>query len=67
MGKIWKYTEEALAHWMAKALEEYGRPPQVAEYDWWRQRELLVPAARTGSREGEGRRVAAHPIPAAVP
>ncbi|MDO9410080.1 hypothetical protein [Patulibacter sp.] len=40
--KIWKYTEETLAHWMEKAVAEYGRPPQVAEYDWWRQRELAL-------------------------
>lgn len=46
LGKVWKYTEETLALWMAKAVEAHGRPPQVAEYEWWREKELALAKAR---------------------
>lgn len=46
LGKIWRYSDETLAHWISKAVEEFGRVPQVAEFTWWRERELSLAKAR---------------------
>jgi len=40
MGKVWRYTPEALAESMARCVADLGRPPRVAEYDWWRRQQL---------------------------
>lgn len=40
VGKVWRFTEDALRDALAQATAHYGRPPLVAEYDWWRRREL---------------------------
>jgi Homing endonuclease associated repeat len=40
LGKIWRYTEATLGETLARCVADYGHVPQVAEFDWWRQREL---------------------------
>lgn len=45
MGKIWKYTEETLRLTLAEAVEHYGRPMTVAEFDWWRERQFELARA----------------------
>lgn len=40
MGKVWRYTPETLAATMAHCVADHGRPPRVAEYDWWRRQQL---------------------------
>jgi hypothetical protein len=46
MGKVWRYTDDTLRETLARCVEHYGRPPLVAEFDWWRQRELELAAAQ---------------------
>jgi hypothetical protein len=40
LGKVWRYTDDTLRETLARCVTHYGRPPQVAEFDWWREREL---------------------------
>lgn len=40
MGKVWRYTPETLAESLARCVADLGRPPRVAEYDWWRRQQL---------------------------
>jgi hypothetical protein len=40
VGKIWKYTGETLRDTLARCTEHYGHVPQVAEFEWWRDRQL---------------------------
>jgi hypothetical protein len=40
LEKIWRYSEEALCRTLADCVAHHGHVPQVAEFDWWRQREL---------------------------
>jgi hypothetical protein len=46
LGKIWRYTDEALGEALSRCASELGRAPQVAEFSWWRQRELELARAR---------------------
>jgi hypothetical protein len=46
VGKVWRYTEETLRETLGRCVDYYGRPPMVAEFDWWRQRELELAAAQ---------------------
>jgi hypothetical protein len=45
MGKVWRYNEEALRETLARCVEHYGRPPLVAEFDCWRDREFELARA----------------------
>ncbi|WP_445151163.1 hypothetical protein [Baekduia sp. Peel2402] len=40
LGKVWRYTPEALADAMAECVKAIGRPPRVAEFEWWRHEQL---------------------------
>jgi Homing endonuclease associated repeat len=46
LAKVWRYTEETLAATLARATAHYGRPPQVAEFAWWRECEFRVARAK---------------------
>jgi hypothetical protein len=46
LGKVWRYTPETLAETMERCVQAIGRPPRVAEFDWWRERELELAKAR---------------------
>lgn len=48
VGKVWRYTEATLRETPEACVGHYGRPPVVAEFDWWRQRELAL--AQAGQR-----------------
>ena len=45
-GKVWRYRTEALAEAMAAAVAYWNRPPLVAEFEHWRERELELARAR---------------------
>jgi hypothetical protein len=48
MGKIARYTDETLKETLERCAAEYGHPPRVNEFEWWRERELeLARAAGT--------------------
>jgi hypothetical protein len=46
LAKVWRYTEETLEAALARACAHYGRPPQVAEFAWWRETELRLARAK---------------------
>jgi hypothetical protein len=46
LGKIARYTEDALREVMAQAVEHYKRPPSVAEFSWWRRQQLALAHAQ---------------------
>jgi hypothetical protein len=46
VGKVWRYTDAVLAQTLADAVAYWGRPPRVAEFDHWRERELELRRAR---------------------
>jgi hypothetical protein len=46
LAKVWRYTEETLEGALARACAHYGRPPQVAEFAWWRETELRLARAK---------------------
>ena len=46
IGKVWRYTDETLRETLDRAVAAIGHVPQVAEFDWWRQRELELARAR---------------------
>jgi hypothetical protein len=46
LGKVWRYSYEELRTVLERAVEYWGRPPSVAEFTWWRDRELEL--ARAG-------------------
>ena len=46
LGKIWCYTEQSLRDALLRCAAELGRAPMVAEYTWWRRRELELARAR---------------------
>jgi hypothetical protein len=39
LGKVVRYSEDALRDTLARAVEHYRRPPSVAEFSWWRDRQ----------------------------
>ena len=45
LGKIWRYRDETLAETLGRCVAELGHIPQVAEFEWWRQRQLELAAA----------------------
>lgn len=40
LGKIWKYTDQTLRDTLRRAADEIGHAPQVAESNWWRERQI---------------------------
>src|SRR5215211_3802844 len=46
LGKVWRYSDRTLKETLIQAVEEIGHVPQVAEFDWWRQRQLELASAR---------------------
>jgi len=46
LGKVWRYTEDTLRETLERCVAHYGRPPQVAEFEWWRERELELARAQ---------------------
>lgn len=51
IGKPWRYSEQVLRETLMRCAEFYGRPPSIAEFNWWRRREFSLPEAR--GEEGE--------------
>jgi hypothetical protein len=50
LGKVCRYTDETLRDTLLRAADHWGHPPSVAEFEWWRERELeLVAAAGDGT------------------
>jgi hypothetical protein len=43
---VWRYTPETLREVLLEAAEHWGHPPSVAEFEWWRERELELRRAR---------------------
>jgi hypothetical protein len=46
LGKVWRYTDASLSETMARCVADIGRPPRVAEFVHWRDRELQLAKAR---------------------
>lgn len=46
LGKVWRYSEETLGLTLERAVEDIGHIPQVAEFDWWRQRQIELAVAQ---------------------
>lgn len=46
LGKVWRYTEETLRDTVSRCASDLGHVPQVAEFDFWRQRELELAEAQ---------------------
>ncbi len=46
VGKVWRYAPETLREVILRAAEHWGRPPSVAEFTWWRERELELARAQ---------------------
>lgn len=45
LGKVARYSEADLRETLARAAAHYGRPPSVAEFSWWRDRQLELASA----------------------
>lgn len=45
LGKVVRYPEADLRETIARAVEHYGRPPSVAEFKWWRERQIELAGA----------------------
>lgn len=46
LGKVWRYTEKTLCEVLRRCAQDLGHVPQVAEFEWWRDRELELAAAQ---------------------
>jgi hypothetical protein len=46
LGKVWRYSEQTLGETLARSVAEIGHVPQVAEYDWWRERQVQLARAQ---------------------
>jgi len=46
LGKVWAYSDKTLRETLERCVVHYGRPPQVAEFMWWRQREFELARAQ---------------------
>jgi hypothetical protein len=55
----WKYTKETLRDTLTQAVEHYGPPMTVAEFDWWRN--------ASSNCQGRGQRRSAPAVPDALP
>jgi hypothetical protein len=45
LDRMWRYTEAELSQALSQAVEHYWRAPTVAEFEWWRRRQLALAAA----------------------
>ncbi len=45
LGKVWRYSDDELRDVLVRAVEYWGRPPSVAEFEWWRDRQLELARA----------------------
>lgn len=45
MGKVWRYGEETMRDALLQAAEHWGHPPTVAEFEWWRTRQIEIAKA----------------------
>ena len=50
LGKVWRYSDDTLRDVLLRAAEHWGRPPSVAEFEWWREREQQL-ARSTGDAD----------------
>jgi hypothetical protein len=46
LNRVWRYTEDTLRETLRRAVEDLGRVPQVAEFEFWREREIELARAR---------------------
>ena len=46
VGKVWRFSDDALREAVAQAVEHYGRVPLVAEFEWWRQEQMELAEAQ---------------------
>lgn len=46
VGKVWRFTEGSLRAALTDVTAHYGRPPTVAEFEWWREHQLELAKAR---------------------
>jgi hypothetical protein len=49
LGKVWRYTDQTLEETFRRCHAELGRAPALAEFEFWRERQIEVARAR-----GEG-------------
>jgi hypothetical protein len=40
LGKVWRYTDQTLREVLLRCCDEHGRPVSMAEFEFWREREL---------------------------
>ena len=45
LDKVWRYTEETLGETLRQCVADLGHVPQIAEFDWWRQRQFELARA----------------------
>lgn len=45
LHKVWRYTDETLGRTLADVVADLCHVPQVAEFDWWRQRRMELAKA----------------------
>lgn len=45
IGKVARYSEETLRETLLRCAAEYGCPPRVNQFEWWRHRELELARA----------------------
>jgi hypothetical protein len=54
LGKVWRYTDETLRATFEACVNHYGRPPTLAEFEWWREQQIQKAKAKaTGDIDGE--------------
>ena len=46
LGKIWRYRDETLAETLRRCRDDIGHVPQVAEFSFWRERQLELARAK---------------------
>lgn len=46
LGKVWRYTDDTLLETLERCTADYGRPPMLAEFEHWRERELELARSR---------------------
>ena len=45
LGKVWRYSDDELRDVLTRAVDYWGRPPSIAEFEWWRDRQLELARA----------------------